>query len=148
MKNAFKQINDTLSSLTGLLTQVVVAGTIIGILYDDIFGVIAGIGGGLFAHSTTYVDHHTFVILLATFAVSYPIIGGLRSVMGTLFAVIFIQGFIIEGLRFMGDYRNLIFGLLIILVMNLRPQGLLDGNLMLDMKKLLSRLKKGDKADA
>jgi hypothetical protein len=34
------------------------------------------------------------------------------------------------------------------LVMNLRPQGLLDGNLMLDMKKLLSRLKKGDKADA
>ena len=111
-------------------------------------GVIAGLGGGLFAHSTTYGDHHTFVILLATFAVSYPIIGGLRSVMGTLFAVIFIQGFIIEGLRFMGDYRNLIFGLLIILVMNLRPQGLLDGNLMLDMKKLLSRLKKGDKADA
>ena len=111
-------------------------------------GFIAGIGGGLFAHSTTYVDHHTFVILLATFAVSYPIIGGLRSVMGTLLAVIFIQGFIIEGLRFMGDYRNLIFGLLIILVMNMRPQGLLDGHLVADMRKLLLRLTKGDKADA
>ena len=111
-------------------------------------GVIAGIGGGLFAHSTTNVDHHTFVILLATFAVSYPIIGGLRSVMGTLLAVIFIQGFIIEGLRFMGDYRNLIFGLLIILVMNMRPQGLLDGHLVADMRKLLLRLTKGDKADA
>ncbi len=111
-------------------------------------GVIAGIGGGLFAHSTTYVDHHTFVILLATFAVSYPIIGGLRSVMGTLLAVIFIQGVIVEGLRFMGDYRNLIFGLLIILVMNLRPQGLLDGHLLEDLKKLLGRLTKGEKADA
>ena len=111
-------------------------------------GVIAGIGGGLFAHSTTYVDHHTFVILLATFAVSYPIIGGLRSVLGTLLAVIFIQGVIIEGLRFMGDYRNLIFGLLIILVMNLRPQGLLDGHLVADMRKLLARLTKGGKADA
>tara|TARA_B110000091_G_scaffold136456_1_gene145955 strand:- start:5505 stop:5771 length:267 start_codon:yes stop_codon:yes gene_type:complete len=88
------------------------------------------------------------VILLATFAVSYPIIGGLRSVMGTLLAVIFIQGFIIEGLRFMGDYRNLIFGLLIILVMNMRPQGLLDGHLVADMRKLLLRLTKGDKADA
>ena len=111
-------------------------------------GVIAGIGGGLFAHSTTYVDHHTFVILLATFAVSYPIIGGLRSVVGTLLAVIFIQGFIIEGLRFMGDYRNLIFGLLIILVMNMRPQGLLDGHLVADLRKLLARLTKGGKADA
>ena len=111
-------------------------------------GVIAGIGGGLFAHSTTYVDHHTFVILLATFAVSYPIIGGLRSVIGTLLAVIFIQGFIIEGLRFMGDYRNLIFGLLIILVMNMRPQGLLDGHLVADIRKLLAKLTKGGKADA
>jgi hypothetical protein len=44
MKNAMKMINDTLGQLTGLLTQVVVAGTIIGILYDDVFGVIAGIG--------------------------------------------------------------------------------------------------------
>jgi len=85
---------------------------------------------------------------LATFAVSYPIIGGLRSVVGTLLAVIFIQGFIIEGLRFMGDYRNLIFGLLIILVMNMRPQGLLDGHLVADLRKLLARLTKGGKADA
>jgi len=85
---------------------------------------------------------------LATFAVSYPIIGGLRSVVGTLLAVIFIQGFIIEGLRFMGDYRNLIFGLLIILVMNMRPQGLLDGHLVADVRKLLARLIKGGKADA
>ena len=48
----------------------------------------------------------------------------------------------------MGDYRNLIFSLLIILVMNLRPQGLLDGHLVADMRKLLARLTKGGKADA
>ena len=47
MKNAFKKINDTLGELTGLLTQVVVAGAIIGILYDDVFGVIAGIGSAV-----------------------------------------------------------------------------------------------------
>ena len=48
MKDAFKKINDTLGALTGLLMQVVVAGTIIGILYNDQpFGVIAGIGNAV-----------------------------------------------------------------------------------------------------
>ena len=47
MKNAMKMINDTLGQLTGLLTQVVVAGTIIGILYNDVFCVIAGIGNAV-----------------------------------------------------------------------------------------------------
>jgi branched-chain amino acid transport system permease protein len=111
-------------------------------------GVIAGIGGGLFAHSTTYVDHHTFTILLATFAVSYPILGGHKNVLGTLLAVIFIQGFVIEGLRFMGDYRNIVFGLLIILAMNLRPQGLVDGHFISDIKKKLGGKPKKDSADA
>ena len=43
MKNVIKQINDFLGMTTGLLINLIVAGTIIGILYDDIFGVIAGI---------------------------------------------------------------------------------------------------------
>lgn len=111
-------------------------------------GVIAGIAGGLYAHSTTYVDHHTFSILLATFAVSYPILGGLKNVLGTLMAVIFIQGFIIEGLRFMGDYRNILFGLLIIVAMNFRPQGLVDGNFTSDVRKLLRMKQNGVGADA
>jgi len=32
---------------------------------------------------------------------------------------------LIEGLRFIGDWRSLVFGLFIVLVMNLRPEGLL-----------------------
>lgn len=98
-------------------------------------GVIAGIGGGLYAHSTTYVDHNTFTILLATFAVSYPILGGLSSAFGTLIAVVLIQGVMIEGLRFLGDWRNILFGLLLIAAMNFRPRGLLDGGGMALLKK-------------
>ena len=89
-------------------------------------GVIAGIGGGLFAHYTTHIEHVQFGVVLATFAIAYPILGGLSNVFGTLLAVIFIQGFLIEGLRFMGDWRNLLFGGLIVLAMNVRPRGLLD----------------------
>src|SRR5574341_1287896 len=96
-------------------------------------GAIAGIGGGLYAHYTTHIEHTSFNILVATFALAYPIVGGLASVFGTLAAVVFVQGFLIEGLRFLGDWRNLLFGALIVLAMNLRPHGLID-------PRVLSRL--------
>jgi branched-chain amino acid transport system permease protein len=86
-------------------------------------GAIAGIGGGIFAHYTTHIEHSNFNVLVATFAIAYPIVGGLNSVFGTLAAVIFVQAFLIEGLRDLGDWRNLLFGALIVLAMNLRPQG-------------------------
>ncbi len=93
-------------------------------------GAIAGIGGGLYAHYTTHIEHTSFNILVATFAIAYPIVGGLASVFGTLAAVVFVQGFLIEGLRFLGDWRNLLFGALIVLAMNLRPHGLIDSGVL------------------
>jgi branched-chain amino acid transport system permease protein len=89
-------------------------------------GFIAGLGGGLYAHAVSYVDHITFTILMATFAISYPILGGTKNVFGTLLAVIFIQGVLIEAFRFLEDWRLIIFGLLIILVMNFMPDGLVS----------------------
>ena len=88
-------------------------------------GVIAGLAGALFAHTTTHIEHSNFTILLATFAIAYPILGGLSSLAGTVLAVVFIQGVLIEGLRFLGDWRSLLFGALILLVMLVRPGGLL-----------------------
>ena len=87
-------------------------------------GALAGLGGGIFAHYTTHIEHTNFNVLVATFAIAYPIVGGLNSVFGTLGAVLFVQAFLIEGLRDLGDWRNLLFGALIVLAMNLRPQGL------------------------
>ncbi len=98
-------------------------------------GAIAGLAGGLFAHTTTHIEHGNFSILLATFAIAYPIIGGLKSLAGTMLAVIFIQGFLIEGLRFLGDWRSLLFGALIVAVMLLRPSGFLRAPLRLPGRK-------------
>jgi len=112
-------------------------------------GAIAGVGGALYAHYTTHVEHTAFGVLMATFAIAYPILGGLGSVFGTILAVIFVQGFLIfwfpdliaqaanwiERLsgwslvwlkRHVSDIRNLSFGLLILLVMNGRPRGFID----------------------
>ena len=122
------------------LTAVKVAAMTVG-------GVIAGIGGSLYAHTATYIDHLTFTVLLATFAIAYPILGGLSSVFGTLAAVVFIQGILIEGLRFLGDWRNVLFGLLIILVMNLKPRGIFDARTALLIKRIFA-VHWGNRGDA
>src|SRR3990172_8094855 len=100
-------------------------------------GAIAGIGGGLYAHYTTHIEHSSFNILVATFALAYPILGGLSSVFGTILAVVFVQAFLIEGLRDLGDWRNLLFGALIVLAMNLRPRGMLDARTLAWLKRKL-----------
>jgi len=99
-------------------------------------GFIAGLSGGIYAHYTTHIEHANFGVVLATFAIAYPILGGLSSVFGTLVAVVFIQGVLIEGLRFMGDWRNLLFGALIVLAMNLRPRGLIDARALSALRGL------------
>ena len=101
-------------------------------------GFIAGLGGGIYAHYTTHIEHLNFGVILATFAIAYPILGGLSNVFGTLLAVIFIQGVLVEGLRFLGDWRNLLFGALIVLAMNVRPRGLLDERSMALLKGLFT----------
>jgi branched-chain amino acid transport system permease protein len=92
-------------------------------------GAIAGLGGGVFAHYATHIEHNNFSILLATFAIAYPILGGLKSLAGTLLAVILIQGVMLEGLRFIGEWRSLLFGVLIVVVMLVRPDGMLTRSL-------------------
>jgi branched-chain amino acid transport system permease protein len=111
-------------------------------------GFIAGVAGGLYAHYTTHIEQGNFNVLVATFAIAYPILGGLSNVFGTLAAVVFIQAFLIEGLRFLGDWRNLLFGALIVLAMNVRPGGLLDAKALgadaSALRRLGDRLRGGE----
>ncbi len=44
MKNAFNTITGWISDITDLLSKLLVLGIIIGILFNDFFGVIGGIG--------------------------------------------------------------------------------------------------------
>tara|TARA_B100000949_G_C14264009_1_gene444138 strand:- start:534 stop:1385 length:852 start_codon:yes stop_codon:yes gene_type:complete len=114
--------------------------TIIKVSAMTVGGFIAGLSGGLYAHQVTSLDHHSFTVLLGTFAIAYPILGGLSNVFGTLVAVIFIQGLLVEGLRFIGDWRMILFGLLIVLAMNFKPLGLFDKQTV-SMVKRAVRLK-------
>ena len=111
--------------------------TVVKVAAMTVGGVIAGLAGGLYAHQITMLDHHAFTVLLATFAIAYPILGGVSNVFGTLVAVIFIQGLLVEGLRFLGDWRMLLFGALIVVVMNVKPSGLFDSQMLRWIKNVL-----------
>lgn len=106
-------------------------------------GGIAGLAGCLYAHYTTHIEHLAFGVLQSVFAVAYPIIGGLSSVFGTLAAVVFVQGFLVEGLRDLGDWRNLLFGVLIIVAMVVRPTGFLDARMLKSIGRLFGRERHG-----
>ncbi len=101
-------------------------------------GAIAGFAGGLYAHYTTHIEHLAFGVLQSVFAIAYPIIGGLASVFGTVVAVIFVQGVLVEGLRFLGDWRNLLFGALIIVSMVFMPNGLINARVLQRIKRMFA----------
>ena len=99
-------------------------------------GFVAGLAGALYAHYATYVSQEDFGVLLATFAIAYALVGGTGSVLGPIAGVLFFS-LLIDGLRFLGDWRNLLFGVLIVAMMNLRPHGIIDVGLVRRVASLL-----------
>lgn len=105
-------------------------------------GFVAGMAGGLYAHYASYVSQEDFGVLLATFAIAYALVGGTGSVLGPVAGVLFFS-LLIDGLRFLGDWRNLLFGVLIVAMMNLRPHGLVDAGLVRRLAGLRRRASAG-----
>ncbi len=101
-------------------------------------GFVAGMAGALYAHYASYVSQEDFGVLLATFAIAYPLVGGTGGVLGPVAGVLFFS-LLIDGLRFLGDWRNLLFGVLIVAMMNLRPHGLIDAGLIRRLTALRGR---------
>jgi branched-chain amino acid transport system permease protein len=88
-------------------------------------GALAALGGALFAHHNTYIEPRNFDIMLGVHALAYALIGGLGTVLGPLVGVALDIG-ILEGTRFLKEYRMIVFGGLVALLLILRPRGLLD----------------------
>ena len=88
--------------------------------------VIAGIGGGLYAHHFSYVEAQYFSISMSISIVLYVLFGGTQSVLGPLLgATVFTL--LPELLRSSGHWRYVLFAGVLIVVMVLRPQGLVTG---------------------
>ncbi len=108
------------------------------ILAAAMAGAIAGIGGALYAHFTTYVEPQFFNVMLGVHALAYGLIGGLGTAFGPLIGVAIDVGFL-EAIRFIQGYRMIVFGGLVAILLIFMPRGILDEERVHRLKAVFSR---------
>ena len=96
-----------------------------------ISAMMAALAGGLFSSWTSFIDPNSFILLESILMVSIVILGGLATIWGSLLgAMVFVL--LEEGMRFLpflpteyiGQARQIVLGVLLVLLMLFRPQGL------------------------
>jgi branched-chain amino acid transport system permease protein len=87
-------------------------------------GFIAGIAGSLQAHQYGYIDPTVFTMQVSLLAVTIVVLGGIRSPLGVVLGSIVLVG-VPELFRGLQDYRMIFYGLVLVLLVRFRPQGLL-----------------------
>lgn len=112
--------------------------TAVKVLAFTLSGFVAGLGGALFIHYSTYIDHDMVALPLAVAAVTYAMVGGLGSYWGAIFGALALIG-LTEGLRFAQEFRLIIYGALIIVTMVFRPRGVIDEGFVLKVRALFRR---------
>jgi branched-chain amino acid transport system permease protein len=85
---------------------------------------LAGLAGAFFAHKTGVVAYDSFRFLESVTLLSAVILGGMGTIPGAVLgaSILFVLP---EKLREFSDYRLLIFGLALVLIMRFRPQGII-----------------------
>lgn len=85
---------------------------------------LAGLAGTIKAHQDTAVSPDQYVFLESAFLLSAVVLGGMGTVAGVLIGATILK-LLPEKLRFFSEYRLLIFGLLLVVMMRIRPEGLI-----------------------
>jgi branched-chain amino acid transport system permease protein len=84
---------------------------------------IAGVAGSLLAHQYGYINPEIFGVDVSVLALTMIVLGGMSNVVGTILGAIVLVGGP-ELLRPFGDFRILSYGVLLLLLIRFRPQGL------------------------
>jgi len=85
----------------------------------------AGMVGVIFAAKTTFVNPASFTFLESAIILCIVVLGGMGSIVGVIIAA-FILILLPEYLRAFSDYRMLVFGAVLVLMMVFRPQGFIS----------------------
>lgn len=100
--------------------------------------VLAGLCGGLFAHITTAITPNDFNYHKVVEILSFAVIGGTEVVWGALFGAIALTT-LPEVLRGLAEYKMIFYGAIMVLVMAVRPRGLIGSD---TLQKLFRRNKR------
>ena len=85
--------------------------------------VFAGVAGSLFAVMLTSIFPHSFQLLISINVLALIIVGGMGSLPGVVVGAAALIG-LPELLREFGEYRFLFYGLVIVIMMRIKPAGL------------------------
>jgi branched-chain amino acid transport system permease protein len=84
---------------------------------------LAGMAGAIKAHQDVSVTPDQYIFLESAFLLAAIVLGGMGTIVGVLVGAVILK-LLPEKLRFFADYRLLLFGLLLVLMMRFRPEGL------------------------
>ncbi len=76
------------------------------------------------AHLYSYINFETFTSQISVLALTMVILGGMGNVIGAIVGAVFLVG-LPELFRATAEYRVLIYGVVLLLLIRFRPQGLL-----------------------
>ena len=85
----------------------------------------AGFAGVIFAAKTTYINPASFTFMESAMILSMVVLGGMGSITGVVIAAMLLI-LAPEYLRAFSEYRMLLFGAIMVLMMIFRPQGLVS----------------------
>jgi branched-chain amino acid transport system permease protein len=91
-------------------------------------GGLAGMGGGLYGHHFGFIEGQYFTVMLSVYVVLYVLLGGAKSIYGPLVGATFFT-LLPELLRVGKEWRYALFALFVILIMAVRPGGLMAGGI-------------------
>ena len=97
------------------------------LLAQGLGGAIAGLAGAIFAAKQGTITPDSFDFILSVMVLSMVVLGGLGSVRGAIVGALLL-GSLPEFLRGFEQYRMLVFGVSMIVIMRLRPEGLFGGS--------------------
>ncbi len=84
----------------------------------------AGMVGVIFAAKTTFVNPASFTFLESAIILCIVVLGGMGSIIGVIIAALILI-LLPEYLRAFSDYRMLVFGAVLVIMMVFRPQGII-----------------------
>ena len=85
----------------------------------------AGLVGVIFAAKTTFVNPASFTFLESAIILCIVVLGGMGSIVGVVIAALVLL-LLPEYMRAFSDYRMLVFGAVLVVMMVFRPQGLVS----------------------
>ncbi|NMB25015.1 MAG: branched-chain amino acid ABC transporter permease [Firmicutes bacterium] len=108
------------------------------VLAFSVGAAFAGIAGGLFAHHQMFIDPRSFTFQRSIEILVMVVFGGLGSITGSIVAATVLT-ILPEALRGIAEYRMVVYALLLIGLMLVRPQGLFGTRELSDLLGIGSR---------